>query len=52
MEKNKSHVEVQRDYDSRRRAEGLVRVSVWVPAERKADLVSVATAMRMGEVSK
>lgn len=47
--KRRSQVEVQRDYDNRRRKEGLVRVSLWVPENMKSDLVALAMAMRNGK---
>tara|TARA_R110000782_G_scaffold13981_5_gene41196 strand:+ start:961 stop:1116 length:156 start_codon:yes stop_codon:yes gene_type:complete len=43
--KNKPHTEVQRDYDQRRRDDGFIRVSVWVPAQMKAQLVAIAKDM-------
>jgi len=43
----KTQTEIQKDYDERRKAEGLVRVTVWVPKGRKADLVAIAAYMRL-----
>ena len=43
----KTQTEIQSEYDERRKAEGLVRVTVWVPKVRKADLVSIAAQMRL-----
>lgn len=36
-------------YEAKRREAGLVRVSVWVPEGRKADLHELARQMRDGE---
>jgi|TARA_R110000796_G_scaffold35622_4_gene91419 hypothetical protein len=44
--KAKPQTEVQREYDQRRRDEGLVRVNMWVPEEMKATLVRIADGMR------
>lgn len=38
-------LEYARSYDQRQRDRGLVRVSVWVPKDRKADLMKVAADM-------
>ena len=43
--KNKPHTEVQRDYDQRRREEGFIRVSMWVPEEMKSTLMNIAKVM-------
>ena len=43
--KAKPQTEVQREYDQRRRDEGFVRVSMWVPEEMKATLIRIAKGM-------
>jgi len=43
---SKTQTEIQKDYDERRKAEGLIRVTVWIPRKCKPELVSIATRMR------
>jgi hypothetical protein len=50
--KRKSQIEVQRDYDNRRKKEGLTRVTVWVPEHLKSALVSLALDMRNNNKEK
>lgn len=43
----KTQTQIQKEYDERRKAEGLTRVIVWIPKVRKPDLVAIAARMRL-----